>query len=101
MKGIYSFEATVSTGGGNTPEAAMATARGFHHAAGELEALLRRMMRKQSIILPRRLIDIACKTSIGRRLLWLVSNGLYRGRHLLFATNQLDPHHVVGLSAGA
>jgi len=107
MTNMTNLHTTVATGGGKqtfTVEGAMKSARGFHHAAGELEALQRRMIRKQSI-LPRRVpicwLVIVNKTSIGRRLFWLVSNGLYIGRHLLFGANPPNPHHVMGKAAGA
>ena len=106
MTNMTNLHTTVATGGGKqtfTVEGAMKSARGFHHAAGELEALQRRMIRKQSI-LPRRVpiswLVIVNKTSIGRRLFWLVSNGLYIGRHLLFVANPPNPHHVMGKAAG-
>jgi hypothetical protein len=101
---MTNLHTVVATGGGKqtfTVEGAMKSARSFHHAAGELEALQRR---KQSI-LPRR-VTLSClvivnKTSIGRRLYWLVSNGLHFGRHLLFGTNPPNLDQIVGRAAGA
>jgi hypothetical protein len=81
MTNMTNLHTMVATGGGKqtfTVEGAMMSARGFHQAAGELEALQRR---KQSI-LPRRVtlscLVILCKN---RYVFWLVSNGLYFGRH--------------------
>jgi hypothetical protein len=62
------------------PEEAMQTARRYHHAAGELEALHRRMIRKQSLPrwVPLSCLVILSKTSIGRRVAGLVNNGCTR-----------------------
>jgi hypothetical protein len=103
MTNMTNLHTMVATAGGKqtfTVEGAMKSARGFHHAAGELEALQRRLIRRQSI-LPRRVLVVVNKTSIGRGLFWLVSNGLYIGRHLLFGSNPPDLHQVVGRAAGA
>ena len=107
MTNMTNLHTMVATGGGKqtfTVEGAMMSARGFHHAAGELETLQRRIIRKQSI-LPRRMplfcLVIMNKTSIGRRLFWLVSNGLHIGRHLLFGANLPNPHEGTGRVAGA
>jgi hypothetical protein len=107
MTNMTNLHTMVATGGGKqtfTVEAAMKSARGFHHAAGELEALQRRMIHKQSMLLRR--VPLSClvivnKTSIGRRLFWRVSNGLHIGRHLLFGANLPNPHEVMGRMAGA
>ena len=96
----------VATGGGKqsfTVEGAIKSAHGFHHAAGELEALQQRMVRKRSMLLrpvPLSWLVILSKTSIGRRLVWMISNGLYIGRHLLFGSNPPDPYQIVGRAAG-
>jgi hypothetical protein len=107
MTSMSNLHTMVATRGGKQPftvEGAMKSARGFHHAAGELEALQRRMIRKQSVLprwVPLSCLVIVNKTSIGRRLFWLVSNGLHIGRHLLFGANLQNPHEVMGRIAGA
>src|SRR5271169_806686 len=106
MTDMTNISTMIATGGKRdfTAEEVMKTARSFHHAAGELEALHRRTTRRQSTL--SRWVPVSClvimgKTSIGRHLLWLVSNGLHRGRHLLFGTNPLNLQQVMGRVAGA
>jgi hypothetical protein len=103
MNNLHMMVATGDGGQSFTVEGAMKSARGFHHAAGELEALQQRTARKRSTLrwAPLSWLVILNKTSIGRRVVWLVSNGLYMGRHLLFGFNPPDLHQIVGRAAGA
>jgi len=78
----------------------MMLARGFHHAAGELEALQRRMIHKPSKRWVPLLLTLN-KTSIGRRIYWLVSNGRHFGRHFLCDTPPIKPDQGLGRAAGA
>jgi hypothetical protein len=79
----------------------MKTARGFHHAAGELEAMQRRTPNRRSARVRIACLVILSKTSIGRRLIGPVGNGLYFAHHFLFRPKPINHEQLVGRAAGA
>jgi hypothetical protein len=85
--------------GNFTAEDAMKTARGYHFAAGELEAMHQQTRIGRSYWV--RIVLMLSKTSIGLRLMRLVINGLNFARRFLFRPKLINVEQLMGRVSGA